>query len=696
MTQIPFEFYLRKDAERQVFVVELRHGADQERDDFGFDRAFPRFLRILRDLDQNSARLEDLRDLGVHLWSGLMSGKVGRLFSRLIQAPGASSIQLKLFLPVELEDLPWEALYREGASGASFIAAHPDYIVTRVPLAAAAEDPAAGDGPRTLPPPVIAPRPAGPVRILAVLPLGSNLDVEREWNRLQLTLGSLAGQVDLQRLDGRVTPSRLAQELRRERWDVVHYAGHGDRGESGSPLILLNNEGGGPAWVYADVFANLFAASGVRLAVLNCCYGAQLDGERRSLSSLGAALLRFVPAVVAMRWEIGDDAAIDFADRMYHYLFQGIGGGAARQADAWQEAAVPPPGRIDLALGQARREMFEATSEQSPARLFLTPVIYLLSGHEQLFDPTTLPAAAALQEEVPLPPAGSFPEAELADLVRLLRHGYCVPVVGSRFLTASRPRGTAGAAVDAEPPGPLELARLLGRPAAYPAERGENDDQLCRRAGDWMHLMALAWVCEHHLAKAGEERRYKLIDIIGAAYTNKQPPLALRRIAAWPVPAVFYLYFDGLLEAAYGKGRARVVDGVDRPVPRSEGGPLLVHVLGSYKHAESLVLSESDHEDLWDRFKKISRPISALLTEPVSDLEPTLRRSLLFLGVSPRDPVARRLARRLLEQRSPRPIYFACNPGEEDDPYWRDYPVTWLQGDPSALVEKLSAGLGGS
>jgi hypothetical protein len=690
----PFEFHLRKDTERQVFVVHLSAGAEQAVDDFAFDRTYPRFVRVLRDLDQNTAKLEDLRDLGVHLWSGLMAGQVGRLFNRLIQAAGpAPCHQVRLRLPVELEDLPWEAIYREGASGAAFVAAHPHYSITRTPLASTGDDAAEGGGGPDDAPPPIAPRPAGPVRILAVLPLGSNLDVEREWSLLDRTLGALAGQVELKRLDGRVTPSRLAGELRRARWDIVHYAGHGDRREDGNPLILLNDEGGGPAWTYADVFANLFAASGVRLAVLNSCYGAQLDDERRSLSSLGAALLRFVPAVVAMRWEIGDDAAIDFADRLYQYLFQGLGGGGEGAAGT---------GRIDLALGRARREMFESTTEQSPARLFVTPVLYLVPGHEQLFDPATLPRVEAAAEISPSSPqpaaAGAFRAEDLAEVAGLLRRALCVPVVGPRFLTGARPRGEAasGAASGAGSalPGPLELARLLGMPAAYPRDRADRDGELCQRAGDWMHLMALQWVCEHHLAREG--KLYALADIIGAAYSNKPPPRALRRIAGWPAPAVFYLYFDALLEAAYGKGRARVVDGVDQPVPRGDGGPLLIHVLGSYKNARSLVLSETDHDALWERFRKLSRPIAALLTEPVSDDEPTLRRSLFFLGVSPRDPVARRLARRLLEQRSARPIYFACHPGEENDPYWRDYPVVWLAGDPEALVQELSARVGGS
>jgi hypothetical protein len=57
-------------------------------------------------------------------------------------------------------------------------------------------------------------------------------------------------------------------------------------------------------------------------------------------------------------------------------------------------------------------------------------------------------------------------------------------------------------------------------------------------------------------------------------------------------------------------------------------------------------------------------------------------RSVLFMGVSPRDPLVRRLSLQLLETGKNRlqgPTFFVCaNHTPVDDAYWDKYDVNWI------------------
>ncbi len=82
--------------------------------------------------------------------------------------------------------------------------------------------------------------------------------------------------------------------------------------------------------------------------MLNCCYGATASA-RRSLSGLGPFLLRAgVPAVVAMRYEIPDAAAIRFSEKLYQGLLHGR-----------------YPGRVDLAVESARESIHRNQTEDA-------------------------------------------------------------------------------------------------------------------------------------------------------------------------------------------------------------------------------------------------------------------------------------------------------------------------------------------
>jgi hypothetical protein len=639
------DFRFRKDDQRGVFVVHMVDSAWDVGEDFAFDLQNRRLSRVLEKIEHNQCTLDDLREIGVNLWAGLMAGKVGEHFEALRKEiepqpgdPGPIRLQFRLTLPPELEALPWESLYYEKDFG--FVACHPDHCVLRAPQANIKVP--------TLP----SPR-GGKLKILAVIPSGSGLDAEHEWHNLELAVSKLRDRIDLERLSGRVDADRLGERLRNERYDIVHFIGHGEQTTEGKSLVRLNSDepGGDAKWMEGEQFGNLFINSGVRLAVLNCCLGAK-SSPLRSMSGLGPFLLRAgIPAVVAMRYEISDAVAIRFSDKLYQELLNGL-----------------LPGRIDLAVEHARRSIYQ-TQDESDVRAFVTPILFLSRGCEQLFEIKSAPDLPVLKR--PRAPSDVDLPEELLDA---LRQGLCIPIIGPRVLTAGGVRSGGSQVVE-----PRQLAATLAGKFSYPRQQ---DLDLCEIAGDWMDLTVLQWICQFHMTQT-RGASYKLTQAVQNTYKDSKPPALLSLIADWNAPGMFYLYFDGLLEEAFEKSKKplRVVNAVDAPVPPGHE-PLLVHVRGTHKRADSLVLTEQDHDKLWDRIGRMTPEIAELVRGHIG-------RSPLFLGINPRDPLVKRLISKLLEQASRNtmgPVFFLCRPGEKGDSYWEEFPVVWVEGDLENLI----------
>jgi CHAT domain-containing protein len=353
------DFQISKNPATGGFEVRLVADAWQAQAAFGYDLENPRLNRVVQGLEANQCSLDNLRDIGIALWSGLMAGEVGKLFEGIRQGAGLQESKpdggrarflFRLTLPPELEPLPWEALHFERGFG--FLSSLPDHTVVRAP----SQD---IDGPAQ------PPMHQGPVRVLAVAPAGSGLDLE--WNNLDRLGGLLPDRLQVQRLGGRVTPDLLRDTLRLSRSDVLHFSGHGELTDVGGTVIRLNDEDGRDRWLDGEAFSHLLVGTDVRLAVLNCRMGGSAV-PHRSMSGLGPFLLRAgVPAIVAMRYEITDAVAIRFAERFYSELLGGL-----------------EPGRVDLALEHARESIFINQTEDV-ARDFVTPALYLAPGCEQLF-----------------------------------------------------------------------------------------------------------------------------------------------------------------------------------------------------------------------------------------------------------------------------------------------------------------------
>jgi hypothetical protein len=631
------------------YSVALVVGDERATAPLQFDhRPDTRIGKVICDLASGSVTANNLRDVGTHLFVGLVNGTIEPLFgrarddyeqsARAIQDPDA--LVIRLAVPAELQHLPWEMLYDERRKG--FLLTDPRYSLVRTV-------------PEVTTPPFDAPR-AAPLRMLAIIPEGSSLDVEKELQALRGALASLGDGIRLEALTGFVTPDAVRTRLDERSWDIVHFIGHGDVAD-GVARIRLNDPGRNPEgqWLPGETFATFFARHVPRLVVLNSCHGlSPVPGA--ALSGIAPFLVRqSVPAIIAMQYEIPDTVAISFARALYDELF----GPRAR-------------GRIDLAVAEARRVVYQ--NANNPAHSFVMPVLYRADGFDVLFEPLT----AGHQPPAPLPPPRVLTLPD--ELIAAVRARKCVPVISPEILRVGATRGTL------PPLGPRELARCIAEKMQYP-RMGEFDEAgPVAFPAEW----PLQSVCQHYDLP---NSRYKLLETIYLAYQGVQAPPGVEAIAALDVPGLICTYFDGLIEDALvaRRTRFRSILGLTTAVPMSASDDtVVVHLRGSVKQPQTLVLSEADHETLLDGIREMCSDITDLTRK-------TIGRSLLYVGLHPRDLLVRKLTLALrgapeMQSRTAQgPLFFAyAGDTAPYESYWSRYNVTWLRMSTEDLVSALS------
>lgn len=612
---------------------------------FSDPRASSTFNEYLAEIEANSCTPDGIAYVGELLWASIFNGQVADAFREAFDAfnrrPRAADVsclsRLRLSLPAPLRDLPWESFYVSELGGS--LAGKPEFVIVRDTPAGAVFGALKTAG-------------SGVLRVLVTVPQGSGLNSQQERNSLQR---HAASDAEVKEFVGLVTADALAGRLQ-EAWDVFHFVGHGALDRAGHVKVLLNGNQGGDAWLRDEIVADLFTRPDLRLAVLNCCMG---DRQRpdRSLSGLGPLLSRRgIPAVVAMRYEIADDDAITFSEAFYRALLRGRF-----------------PGRVDCAL-QAARAALARNAAEDGQRATITPVLYLAPGFEQLFEITRVDTPAEMPQ-VQASRGATLP----AELERAIREGCCVPVVGPAALGWTRDHALT----------PLVFTRNLAQDesCAYPLLQADLD--LCERAGEWLNSHFMQWVCQHR--EAQNETRSELVEFVQAQYAGAAPPPLLSSFLRWKVPAMFYTYFDGFLEDEVTHGNAwlnHVVYELDKSLegtsPTLEGRRFLFLLRGSHRRGRSLVLTETDHDALAERIRSISPQITEFTLKE--------KQLTLFLGVSPRDPLLRLLARRLLatNQRLHRPPYFVWKGWSPvDRAYWQQFGVRPIEEDASTVVRLI-------
>jgi hypothetical protein len=302
----------------------------------------------------HSDEMDAARELGGSLFDALFTGGVRDCYTRsldsVIRSEGAGlRLRLRLQDVPELADLPWEFLLDKG--GGRFLAQSAQTPVIRY---------------MEMPQGVRPFSTALPLRVLVMIsaPIDvPQLDLVKERKRLEAALQPLHDQ-------GKVyvtwqedaTLTALMRYLRKETYHIFHFVGHGafdDKREVG--LLLLEDEQERSFPVESDrIGAFLHDHSSLRLAVLNSCEGAR-SSRNDPFAGVAANLVRQgIPAVVAMQFEISDDAAITFSGEFYAALAEGF--------------------PVDAAVAEARKAIY-ATNDVEWA----TPVLYMRSESGLLF-----------------------------------------------------------------------------------------------------------------------------------------------------------------------------------------------------------------------------------------------------------------------------------------------------------------------
>ncbi len=264
-------------------------------------------------------------------------------------------IRLRFSDTPELASLPWEFLFNETDDKFLVLSAWTP-IVRYLDLTKSIE-------PLTV---------TAPLRILTMISSPHDypgLDVEEEWSRIEVALRPLVetGSVVIDRIE-EATLLELQRALRRSDYHIFHFVGHGGFNEQADDGVLVLEDGSNRSRQVAgrDLGTILDDHRSLRLAVLNACEGARA-GSGDPFSGVAQSLVRQgIPAVVAMQFEITDDAAIVFAQEFYGAIADGF--------------------PVDAGVGEARRAIFGQGNDIE----WGTPVVYL-RGDGRLFDVLAAP-----------------------------------------------------------------------------------------------------------------------------------------------------------------------------------------------------------------------------------------------------------------------------------------------------------------
>ncbi len=272
-------------------------------------------------------------------------------------------IRLRLSGAPKLIDIPWELLF--DAANNNYIGLSVNTpIIRKLDLATLPEMRQA----------------QGVLQVLVMISSPSNypqLDVEREWERINTATLSLQKEGRL--ILTRVEPSlaALQRQLRRGEYHVFHYIGHGgfDRTNNDGVLVLEDRNKKGHLVSGQYLGAILYDQTTLQLVLLNSCSGGRTS-VTDPFAGVGQSLLqKGIPAVIAMQFEITDEAAITFSHEFYAALVDGYS--------------------IDAAVAEARKMIYAEANQLEWA----TPVLYTSIDSGSLLRELTAEELQHLEEQ---------------------------------------------------------------------------------------------------------------------------------------------------------------------------------------------------------------------------------------------------------------------------------------------------------
>jgi CHAT domain len=302
-----------------------------------------------------SPEMESAKAFGGQLFNGVFAGDVrGCLRSSLDEASRQGAglrIRLHLSKVPALADLPWEFLYNPGMN--RFLG-----LSVETPLVRYL------DLPERIRPLVVTP----PLRVLMMISSPSDypqLDVERESAKMNEALADpiQRGLVTVERQED-ATLSELQRRLRKGQYHIFHFVGHGGFDEQAQDgiLVLEDQENRGRRVSAQFLGTLLHDHRPLRLAILNACEGGRASRADLFAGTAQSLVQQGIPAVIAMQFEVTDEAAICFT----HEFYVAIAGGYP----------------VDGALAEARKAIFAGVSEIE----WGTPILYMRSPDGRIFE----------------------------------------------------------------------------------------------------------------------------------------------------------------------------------------------------------------------------------------------------------------------------------------------------------------------
>ncbi len=284
-------------------------------------------------------------ELGQALFTALFAGEVGELYRATWSTARTAGQGLRIRLHLRprtpelawLTKLPWETLCDEKAGG--FLCLNPlNPLARHLDLPSQAERAVFQLPLRVL---VVAANPAGL----------STLDLKGEREAMEAS-----GQVQVRVLEG-AGPEDLRWELRRGRYQVVHFMGHALSGSDQGSLVFATSAGQPRLVNGSQLFHVVQGAPDLRLTLLNACHSAAVPKSSGAdpLAGVAGALVRGgQAAVVGMQLAIADRAALQFSK----FLYAGLAGGDP----------------IEAAVSEARLALYLADPDASD---WVAPVLFL-------------------------------------------------------------------------------------------------------------------------------------------------------------------------------------------------------------------------------------------------------------------------------------------------------------------------------
>jgi len=306
-------------------------------------------------------QIDSARDIGGRLFEAVFAGAVRDCYrASLAQLTADQGLRIRLRLTdvPEIARWPWEFLF--DASQNRFLAlSHETPIVRYMDFPEPVE--------------LLAVNP--PLRVLLMVSSPSDypaLDVERECANLESALAGLTadGRLELDRVDV-ATLGQLQRALSHKTYHILHFIGHGGAadGTSEGHLMFEDKDERGYAVDGSTLGTLLHNHQPMRIAVLNACEGARTSGRDPFAGVAQRLVQQGIPCVVAMQFEISDDAAIQFSTEFYAGL-----------------AAGQP---VDRAVALGRLAIYSEVSDLEWA----TPVLYLRAPDARIFATPVAPVS---------------------------------------------------------------------------------------------------------------------------------------------------------------------------------------------------------------------------------------------------------------------------------------------------------------